>query len=130
MSNDQSSSGVNDDVITVFTQLFHDSMTGVYAQVQDRLAKIEKSVEDLEKQVATLVLGYGEQAVFMEALVAQVAFAGDEARKKFHDDINEARRAMLEVMRDASTSFLADQNQNLAAALGDLAEQQLSDAAE
>jgi hypothetical protein len=116
--------------IEVFTRLFQDSITGLYAQFQDRFQSLEKSVEDLEKQMATLVLGYGEQAVFMEALVAQVAFGTDEARTKFHEDINAARRSMLEVMRDASTGFLADDNQNLAAALGDMAEQKLSDTAE
>jgi hypothetical protein len=121
---------IESDNVALFTKLFSDSMSGIYAQMVDRFEKIEKSVEDVEKQLATLILGYGEQAVFMEALVAQVAFAGDDARQKFHDDINEARRNMLEVMRDASQTIMADDNQNLAAALGDLAEQQLSDTAD
>lgn len=118
---------LNDSTVELFTKLFHDSFTGLYAQVQDRFEKLEKAVEDIEKQMATLVLGYGEQAVFMEALVAQIAFATAEARAKFHDDINAARKSMLEVMRDASDSFLADDHENLAAALGDMAEQKLSD---
>lgn len=121
---------LNDSTVELFTKLFHDSFTGLFAQVQDRFEKLEKSVEDLEKQMATLVLGFGEQAVFMEALVAQIAFATDEARAKFHDDINAARKSMLEVMRDASDGFLADDHENLAAALGDLAEQKLSDTAQ
>lgn len=121
---------LNDSTVELFSKLFHDSFTGLYAQVQDRFEKLEKSVEDIEKQMATLVLGYGEQAVFMEALVAQIAFATSEARAKFHDDINAARKSMLEVMRDASDSFLADDHENLAAALGDMAEQKLSDTAQ
>lgn len=115
-----------DDTAALFTRLFQDAMTGIYAQVTDRLDKLEVSVQELEKQMATLVLGYGEQAVFMEALVAQVAFGTDEARKQFHEDINTARRNMLEVMRDASSGFLANDNPHLAASLGDLADEQLS----
>lgn len=123
--NEEPTIDINNPTVELFSRLLRDSMAGLYAQVVDRFEKIEKSVEDLEKQMATLVLGYGEQAVFMEALVAQVAFASDQARQKFHDDINTARRSMLEVMRDASSSFLADDSENLAAALGDLVEQQL-----
>lgn len=126
MSFSQPFESENEAVLQLFTKLFHDSMSGIYAQMVDRFEKVEKSIEDLEKQVATLVLGYGEQAVFMEALVAQIAFAGDEARKQFHQDINAARRSMLEVMRDASTGFLADDNENLAATITDLVEQKLS----
>lgn len=107
------------------TNLFKDVMTGIYAQTEDRLKNIEKSVEALEKQIATLVLGYGEQAVFMEALVAQIAYSTDEARKAFHNDVSKARKEMLEVMQSASKGILADEDQNIATAIADLAESKL-----
>jgi hypothetical protein len=109
------------------TNLFKDVMTGIYAQTEDRLKTIEKSIESLEKQIATLVLGYGEQAVFMEALVAQIAYSSDEARAAFHNDVSQARKEMLEVMQSASKGILADEDQNIATAIADLAESKLSD---
>lgn len=110
-----------------FTKLFQDTMSGVYAQIIDRINVLEESVEAYEKQIATLVLGYGEQAVFMEALVAQLAFASEEARRQFQDDVSRARKDMLEVMNSASKGFVAEQDEGLASALADVVEQQLSD---
>lgn len=108
-------------------RFFQDLITAVVTKFEDRIVTLETSVESLEKQMATIVIAYGEQAVFMEALVAQVAFGTDEARAKFHEDINEARRSMLEVMRDASNGIMADDNKNIAKSLADMAEQKLSD---
>lgn len=113
--------------VDFLVKFFQDLMTSFVVKTEDRLVAVENSVEALEKQVATLVLAYGEQAVFMEALVAQIAFATDEARSKFHEDINAARKSMLEVMRDASNGIMADDNQNIAKPLADMAEQKLSD---
>lgn len=110
-----------------FTKLFQDTMNGVYAQIVDRINTLEETVAGFEKQIATLVLGYGEQAVFMEALVAQLAFASDEARKQFQDDVSRARKDMLEVMNNASKGFVAEQDEGLASAIADMVEQQLSD---
>lgn len=110
-----------------FTKLFQDTMNGVYAQIIDRINTLEESVAGFEKQIATLVLGYGEQAVFMEALVAQLAFASEEARRQFQDDVSRARKDMLEVMNSASKGFMAEQDEGLATAIADMVEQQLSD---
>jgi VIT1/CCC1 family predicted Fe2+/Mn2+ transporter len=107
-----------------FTKLFQDMIAGLGAQVIDRIQKIEEELEAMEKRVATLVLGYGEQAVFMEALVAQLAFATDEARQKFQEDVQRARKQMLEVMDSASKGFLAEQDEDLAAALADVVAEQ------
>jgi len=115
--------------VDFLVKFFQDLMTSFVVKTEDRLVAVEDSVEALEKQVATLVLAYGEQAVFMEALVAQIAFATDEARSKFHEDINAARKSMLEVMRDASSGIMDDNNKNIAKPLADMAEQKLSDTA-
>jgi hypothetical protein len=108
-----------------FTKLFQDTLTGMTSQVIDRVNRIEESVEALEKQIATLVIGYGEQAVFMEALVAQLAFSTDEARQKFQEDVSRARKSMLEVMNDASKGFMAESSEGLATAITDLVESEL-----
>jgi len=108
------------------TKLFQDVAQGFYVAINDKIATLEKSVESIEKQVATLILGYGEQAVFMEALIAQMAFATDEARAAFHQNISKSRKEMLEVMHSASKGILADENPNTASAVADMAQTKLS----
>lgn len=108
------------------TKFFQDLINGLAARTEDRLQYLETTLEGIEKQVATLVLGYGEQAVFMEALVAQMAFASDEARKAFYKDLADARKNMLEVMQDASKGFLADESPGVASAVENMASEKLS----
>ena len=108
------------------TKLFQQVAEGIYAQLADKVATLEQSVESMEKQIATLVVGYGEQAVFMEALVAQIAFASNEARSQFYEDIKNGRKEMLEVMQNASKTILADTDPNIAAAVADVANTKLS----
>ena len=109
------------------TKFFQDIINGLAAQVEDRLKNLETSLEAIEKQVATLVLSYGEQAVFTEALVGQLAFATDEARKAFHETLQQSRKQMLEVMQNASKGILADENPRVASAVNNLASEKLSD---
>jgi hypothetical protein len=96
-------------------------------EVVSKFKELETKVEDVEKQVATLVLAYGEQAVFMEALIAQIAFSSEEAQKSFHDTLKEARKSMLEVMKDGSKAFVAGSEADLGEAIGNLASEKLSD---
>lgn len=109
------------------TKLFQDVAQGIYTQIVDKVATLETTVESLEKQLATLVVGYGEQAVFMEALVAQIAFASNEAKSQFYEDVKNGRREMLEVMQNASKTILADSDPDLASAVADVVSSKLSD---
>ena len=109
------------------TKFFQDIIGGLASQVEDRLLVLEGSIEAIEKQIATLIISYGEQAVFTEALVGQMAFASDEARKTFHQALNESRKNMLEVMHNASKGLLADENPGVASALTDMVTEKLSD---
>lgn len=108
------------------SNLFKDIALGAVASVSSKVSDIEDRLEKIEKQIATLVIGYGEQAVFMEALVAQLAFATDKERAAFNTNLSEARQKMLEVMQGAST-IMADEDQAIGAAITDLATQKLSD---
>ena len=108
------------------TKLFQQVAQGIYTQLADKVGALEQSVESMEKQIATLVVGYGEQAVFMEALVAQIAFASNEARSQFYEDVKNGRKEMLEVMQNASKTILADTDPNIAAAVADVASTKLS----
>ena len=40
-----------------------------------------QNIEAFEKQIATLVIGFGVQAVFLEALLAQLSFATEDEQK-------------------------------------------------
>ena len=96
-------------------------------EVVQKFKELEVRIESVEKQVATLVLAYGEQAVFMEALIGQIAFSTEEAQKTFHDTLKEARKSMLEVMKDGSKTFVDPSDKNLGQAIGDMATEKLSD---
>ena len=124
---DDSAPYIDPNTADFFMTLFKDLLNGLSAQLVDRIQKLEKSVESIEKQIATLVLGYGEQAVFMEALVGQLAFATEDQRKVFQKSITEGRKQMLGVMNDASKGFMAEQDPNLATAIADMVESELSD---
>jgi hypothetical protein len=97
------------------------------AQKMDQtLSQYDLRLEQIEKQIATLVVGFGEQAVFMEALISQVAFSTDEARKAFNDTMNESRKQMLTIMKERADEFLGSTDPNLASAVEELATEKLS----
>lgn len=88
---------------------------------------LDKKIESLEKQIATLVVGFGEQAVFLEALLAQLSFASEEQQKAFQDNVSHARREMLKVMKDGSQTLVASEDERLASALSDVVDSKSSD---
>jgi hypothetical protein len=106
--------------------LFEKFVTGLQSQVDLRIKELQDTIEILEQQMATLIVGYGEQASFVEALVAQIAFASEDSKNAFHETLNVARKNMLQVMKDASQQILGEQNQRLATTVSDMAESELS----
>lgn len=105
-----------------------DNMLNVLSkEVISTFKELETRVEAMEKQIATLVLAYGEQAVFMEALIGQIAFSSEEAQKSFHETLQNARKSMLEVMKDGSQNLVAGSDKNIGEAVGNLASEKLSD---
>lgn len=95
--------------------------------VDAKLAEVDTKLEALEKQIATLVVGYGEQAVFMEALLAQLSFASEEQQQAFQRNVGEARKQMLKVMKDGAESLVAKQDERLASAITDVVDSKSSD---
>jgi hypothetical protein len=112
--------------VEFLTQLFQDSIVLMKSNFDLRFQEIEKNIESIEKQIATLVVGYGEQAVFMEALIGQLVFASDEERKNFNSNLASARKDMLEVMSSASKDLLARDSQRLASAISNVVKEQPS----
>lgn len=99
----------------------------VATKMEERLNDYEIRLEQIEKQIATLVVGFGEQAVFMEALIGQVAFSTEEAKKAFNSSLSDSRKQMLQIMREGADDFLGTTDPNLASAIEDLAIQKLLD---
>ena len=95
--------------------------------VQSSFSDLDNRVESLEKQMATLVLAYGEQAVFMEALISQISFASEQAQQSFHETLKEARKSMLEVMKDGAQNLVAPSDPLVGQAIVNMASEKLSD---
>jgi hypothetical protein len=102
-------------------------ITNVTDNVVERFHEIDSKIEAMEKQIATLVIGFGEQAVFLEALLAQIAFSTEEEQKAFQTNVNDARREMLKVMQDGSKTLVASENERLASAINDVVASKSSD---
>jgi hypothetical protein len=123
------SDDLNQDIDSV--SLLRKDMENLFVLMSDRfearLQEVESAIEDVEKQVATLVIGYGEQAVFMEALIAQLAFSSPEAQKAFTANVSENRKKMFEAMKEGAPGILGPENEDLASAITNLADQKLSD---
>lgn len=92
-----------------------------------RFVELDAKIESMEKQIATLVIGFGEQAVFLEALLAQLAFSSDEQQKAFHQNLADSRKQMLKVIKDGSQNIVARQDERLAATITDMVDAKSSD---
>lgn len=114
----------NQESITAFLESI---LVSVNAQNQVRFNELETKIEKIEQQIATLTLAYGETAVFLEALVGQLAFASQEEQTNFHSNLAQSRKSMLEVMQNAAQGFLGDDSPVVGSTLSDLAEQKLSE---
>jgi hypothetical protein len=125
MSNDNSNSSNNNDTNSLLSvdQLktyVEDLFISFSSVMNERFEDIEEKVESFEKQIATLVVGFGEQAVFLEALLSQLAFATEEEQRAFQQSVNESRKQMLKVMQDGSETLVASENEGLASAIDDV----------
>ena len=114
----------------VFKEQIEQVLLALASKLEERLAEYETKIEGIEKQIATLVIGFGEQAVFMDALIAQMAFTSPEAQKAFQDTLNNSRKQMLEIMKEGAHDLLGSTDPGLSSAVTSLAEEKLSDSTE
>ncbi len=106
---------------------FEELIIALSAKIESRFQETEDLIEKLEKQIATLIIGFGEQAVNMEGLLAQLRFSTPDAQKAFMDTIAESRKKMFQVMKEGAGGLLAGESPGVASALEDLASEKLSD---
>lgn len=97
------------------------------SRLEERISELEKQIDSREQQMANLIVGFGEQAVFIEALIAQLTFATEDEQKSFHRTVAESRREMLKVMQEGARGVLGPEDQGLASAIDNLAESKSSD---
>ena len=62
-----------------------------------------KSIEALEKQFATMTVGFMEQAVMLEALITLIDDA--EKQKKFQEYVQTRRAALLKVIEEGADAL-------------------------
>ena len=114
-----------DDEFNLFRKNIEFILTSMAEKIEERLNEMDKSIESIEQQIATMVVGYGEQAVFMEALIGQINFAAPEAQKVFTDTLARSRREMLKVMKEGADGFLVGDDENLSTAIKDVVDKKL-----
>ena len=108
----------------------NDIVMALAAQFDNKLEKIDQTMQAYEEQIAILSTGFAEQAVFIEALLAQLNFASEESKKLFHDSIQEARQKMFKIMKEGANGIVAEQNPRLASALEDVVDSKSADTTE
>lgn len=113
---------MEEEILTIdqLREYFESIILTLTENTSEKFSEFDKKLESMEKQIATLVVGFGEQAVFLEALLAQLAFASEEQQKVFQQNVNEARKEMLKVMQDGAKTIVAEQDERLASALTDV----------
>ena len=52
-----------DDEFNLFRKNIEVILTSMAEKIEERLNEMDKSIESIEQQIATMVVGYGEQAV-------------------------------------------------------------------
>jgi len=114
--------------IEVLRRSFNDVIVALAAQFDTKIDQLDKTMESYEKQLAVLATGFAEQAVFIEALIAQIQFSSVDERKSFHDNVSEARKKMFEIMKEGVNGTVADDNPRLAAAIEDVVDSKSADA--
>lgn len=116
--------------IEILRKTVNDIVLSMANQFDIKIEKLDKTMESYEQQIATLATGFAEQAVFIEALLGQVNFASDKAKKNFHDSVHEARQKMFTIMKEGASGIVANDNPRLAAALEDVVDSKSSNSAQ
>lgn len=124
MSEEENNQNLDNDV---FQDQVRDVLLALASKMEERLSDYESRLESIDKQIATLVIGFGEQAVFMDALIANLSFATPEAQEAFHKSVADSRREMLEIMKEGADGLLASSDPDLAAAIVNMADEKLSE---
>jgi len=81
---------------------------------------VEARVEAIDKQIATLVVGYAEQAIFIDALMSQLEDESIDKQNAFKAKVQELRKEMMSVL-DYTSDVLEDRVTDLRESVEDMA---------
>jgi len=113
--------------LEIIRKSFNEVIIALAAKFDSKLEEFDKTMESYEKQLAVLATGFAEQAVFIEALIAQISFASPDERNSFHSNVSEARKKMFEIMKEGANGIVADDNPRLASAIEDVVDSKSAD---
>jgi hypothetical protein len=66
--------------------------------MREELELLEKKLDSLEQISATMMVGYAEQAVYIEALMAQLEYETKERQDAFKAKVQDLRKVMMETL--------------------------------
>jgi len=72
----------------------------------------EGRLEAIDKQLATLVVGYAEQAVFVEALMSILEMESESKQNVFKETVKKLRATMLDIL-DQTSDVLENRDSNV-----------------
>jgi archaellum component FlaC len=81
---------------------------------------VEARVEAIDKQIATLVVGYAEQAIFIDALMSQLEDESIDKQNAFKAKVQELRKEMMSVL-DYTSDVLENRVTDLGESVEDMA---------
>lgn len=87
---------------------------------EDQIKLTEARIEAIDKQIATLVVGYAEQAIFIDALMSQLENESIDKQNAFKEKVQELRKTMMSVL-DYTSDVLEDRITDLGGPLEDMA---------
>jgi archaellum component FlaC len=87
---------------------------------EDQVKLIEARLEAIDKQIATLVVGYAEQAIFIDALMSQLENEPTDKQDAFRAKVQELRKTMMSVL-DYTSDVLEDRATDIAGSMENMA---------
>lgn len=91
----------------------------------DQFKLIDARTDAMEKQIATLVVGLGEQAAFIEGFAAVVNTLDENTQDIFQNQVESTRKMMFEIM-ESTANVMADTDPGVSTAMGDVVSQRKS----
>lgn len=96
-------------------------------EVEKRLKEKEKEIEKIQEQFALLYAGYAEQAAVVENLLITIFTDNPEKEKVFRENLAEARKQFLNLLKQGVDDVLVGEDPDTAAAIKDVVDKKLSE---
>ena len=87
---------------------------------EEQIKLSETRIEAIDKQIATLVVGYAEQAIFIDALMSQIEDESKEKQDAFKAKVEQLRKTMMSVL-DYTSDVMEDRIADIGGTMEDMA---------